>query len=523
MNTSSALKPHWSRHPLIALAIVLALAAALYWKSGLFGQTAAPVDHAAMGHGHNHAASSGTAPESASAGGAPQNDTRDIFISPERQQLIGVRSVPVISKSLVKQIRAVGKVALDETRVTHIHTKVTGYIEETFVNFVGQQVKHGQPVFTIYSPDLVATEKEYLLALKSRSVLRDSAFPWVSEGSDNLLEAARERLRLWDVTDDEIRSLDREGKVKRALTVFAPMGGIVTARSAYHHGTYVTPEMELYTLVDLSSVWVLGDIYEADLPYVHAGQQVTIEFPYGGYARRAGRIEYLYPFVDPKTRTAQVRMNFANPDLALKPDMFVNLSLQVRLPERPTIPEDALLDTGTEQYVFLDKGNGYLEPRLVKAGTLAEGYYAVESGLRAGDRVATGANFLIDSESRLKGALANMGKPKVQAPAAGAQTAGLKVDILEPAEAKVGTNSIRLRVRDASGNPVDGADVDVSLFMPQMGTMAPMTSRAQLRPAGNGEYAGSLEFPMAWTWQTTVTVRRGGQVLGTVQSSLTAR
>src|SRR5260221_6237742 len=288
MNTSSELNQHGSRPPLIALAIVLAIAAALYWKSGLFGQTAAPLDHAAMGHGHDHT-SSVTAPEAASAGGATQNDTREIFISPERQQLIGVRSVAVVPKSLVKQIRAVGKVALDETRVTHIHTKVTGYIEETFVNFVGQQVKHGQPVFTIYSPDLVATQKEYLLALKSRSVLRDSAFPWISEGSDNLLEAARERLRLWDVTDDEIRSLDREGKVKRALTVFAPIGVIVTARSAYHHGTYVTPEMELYTLVDLSSVWVLGDIYEADLPYVHAGQQVTIEFPYGGPAGRAGR------------------------------------------------------------------------------------------------------------------------------------------------------------------------------------------------------------------------------------------
>jgi hypothetical protein len=203
--------------------------------------------------------------------------------------------------------------------------------------------------------------------------------------------------------------------------------------------------------------------------------------------------------------------------------MFVNLSLQVRLPERPTIPEDALLDTGTEQYVFLDKGNGYLEPQLVKAGTLAEGYYAIESGLRAGDRVATGANFLIDSESRLKGALANMGKPKAHALGAVAQGSALKVEMLEPMEAKVGTNNIRLRVRDASGNSVDGADVDVSLFMPQMGTMASMTSRAQLRPAGSGEYAGSIEFPIAWTWQTTVTVRKGGQILGIVQTSLTAR
>ena len=509
--SASEVRQHWTRHPLVALAIALVIAAGGYWKSGLFGEVHPAV---AGGHEHNHAA----APAS-----APAAEARDIFISPERQQLIGVRSVPIVVKSLNKQIRTVGKVAYDETRVTHIHTRVTGFIEETFVNFIGQEVKHGQAVFTIYSPDLVATQKEYLLALKSKNVLKDSSFPWVSEGSDNLLEAARERLRLWDVTEGEIRALDRDGKVTRALTVYAPMSGIVTQRSAYHHGMYVTPEMELYTLVDLSSVWVMGDIYETDLPYVRPGQQADVEFPYGKETRRTGRVEYVYPFVDPKTRTAQARINFANPDLALKPDMFVNLSLQVRLPDRLAVPEDALLDTGTEQYVFLDKGNGYFEPRLVKAGGEAEGFYAIESGLKAGDRVVTGANFLVDSESRLKGALANMGKPQQKVPGVRFQVPGLAVEVIEPSAAKVGANAMRLVVRDASGAPVDGAEVEVTLLMPQMGSMPAMTARASLQPAGNGEYTGTIDIPMAWTWQTTVTVRKGGQTLGAVQTSLMAR
>jgi multidrug efflux pump subunit AcrA (membrane-fusion protein) len=507
---SSESKQHWTRHPLVALAIVLAVAAAGYWKLGWFAKATTVPEPAAHAH-RDHGAASPTA-----------NETRDIFIAPERQQLIGVRSVAVVMKSLTRQIRTVGKVAYDETRVTHIHTKVTGFIEETFVNYIGQEVKHGQPVFTIYSPDLVSTQKEYLLALKSRGVLKDSSFPWVAEGSNNLLEAAHERLRLWDVTEDEIQELDKEGKVKRAITVFAPMGGIVTQRSAYHHGMYVTPEMELYTLVDLSSVWVLGDIYESDLAYVRAGQQAVIEFPYGAHARRTGRIEYIYPFVDPKTRTAQARINFTNSDLALKPDMFVNLSLGVRLPAGPAIPEDALLDTGTEQYVFIDKGNGYFEPRLVKAGTQAEGFYAVESGLRAGERVVTGANFVIDSESRLKGALANMGRPEKQVSGARFQVPGVAVEIIEPTEARVGSNMARLKVRDASGAPVDGAEVEIVLFMPAMGSMPSMNSRATLKSAGNGEYAGSLDVRLAWTWQATVTVRKGGQTLGTVQTGLTA-
>ena len=526
MNTSES-KQHWTRHPLVALAVLLAGGAFFYAKSGLFREPARPGEQVAAGQagsgGHDHGSHGGSA-AGATVTGA---ESHDIFISPERQQLVGVRSVPVITKSLTKEIRAVGKVASDETRVTHIHTKVTGYIEETFVNFVGQSVHHGQPVFTIYSPDLVATQQDYLLALKSRTVLKDSAFPWVSQGSDNLLAAARERLRLWDVTEDEISTIEKTGKFIRALTVYSPATGIVTQRAAYHHGTYVTPEMELYTIVDLSSVWVLGDIYETDLPYMSVGQQALVEFPNGSRPSRAGKVVFLSPFIDPKTHTGQIRMNFTNQDLALKPDTFVNVNVQIRLPARPVVPEDAVLDTGTEQYVFVDKGNGYFEPRAVKRGGEAGGYFVIENGLRPGERVVTGANFLIDSESRLKGALANMRKPESQVSGAKGQASAsaqaLKIEIVEPMEAKVGSNNVHLVVRNASGNPVDGAEVEMKLFMPQMGSMAPMTSRATLKSAGGGMYLGAIDFPMAWTWQTTFTVRKRGEVLGVVQTNLMAR
>src|SRR2546430_900702 len=180
-----------------------------------------------------------------------------IYIAPERQQLIGVKTATAEMKSLTKEIRTVGRVAYDETKITHIHTKVSGFIEEVFADYVGKPVKAGEPLFTIYSPDLLATQQEYLLALKSNALLKDSAFPWVAGGSNNLLEAARQRLMLWDVSPAEIEALEKGGQVKRALAIYSPVSGVVMDRQAYHHGRYVTPEIDLYTIVGLSSILVL--------------------------------------------------------------------------------------------------------------------------------------------------------------------------------------------------------------------------------------------------------------------------
>lgn len=449
-----------------------------------------------------------------------------IFVPPEKQQMIGMRSVAAVVKPLVKDIRIVGKVSYDETKVTHIHTKVSGYIEQVFADSVGKPVRAGDPLFTIYSPDLVATQQEYLLALKSRKILKDSAFPWIADGSDNLLEAARSRLRLWDVSAEEIQRLEKEGVVKRAIEVYSPVSGIVTERKAYHHGTFVNSEMDLYTIVDLSQVWVLGEVYESELPYVKVGQPAEVDFPYSSTTKSLhGHVDYVYPYLDAKTRTAQVRLEFANPRLALKPDMFTNILVHINLGNQLVVPQDAVLNTGTEQYVFIDKGQGYVEPRLIRLGPAAGDNYGIEKGLKAGEKVVTAANFLVDAESRLKGAFANMGKPSAP-PAGGVQAAtaqNLNVEILEPKQAKVGGNPVRVAVRDASGKPVEGAQVEINLFMPQMGNMAPMSSKANLQSSGGGQYTGTVDVPMAWTWQTTITVKRGDQVIGTKQLNITAR
>jgi RND family efflux transporter MFP subunit len=466
-------------------------------------------------------AASQTSPIATSPSAFPQDAA--IFVAPEKQQLIGMRSVAAQMGTLTKDLRIVGKVSYDETKLTHIHSKVSGYIEEVFADSVGKPVRAGDPLFTIYSPDLVATEQDLLLALKSRSLLSESTVASAAQGAENLIAAARERLRLWDVTDREIQSLETEGKVKRAIAVYSPISGVVMERTAYHHGTFVDPSKDLFTIVDLSRVWVLGELYETDIPFVRAGQAAEIELPYSGGGRRLrGRVDFIYPFLDPKSRTVQLRMEFPNPGLLLKPEMFTNITMAVSIGRQVLVPQDAVMNTGTEQYVFIDKGNGYVQPRQVKVSADGGDKVGIQEGLKPGERVVTGANFVIDSESRLKGAFAGMGTPS-QAPKGGAASQPFSVEVLDPKTAKTGMNSIRLLVKDTAGAPIVGAQVDVSLFMPQMGSMAPMSSKATLAEAGNGVYTGQIEFPMAWTWQTTVTVRKSGNVLGVAETSITAR
>jgi len=515
---------------LILLILILGAAGSgLYLYNRKLSQPTASANAAGSGSdaaGKNGMAGTPVGNEALSQPAGADHGVSQIFIAPERQQLIGVKSATAETKSVVKEIRTVGRVAYDETKITHIHTKVSGYIEDVFVDYVGKAVKAGDPLFTIYSPDLVATQQEYLLALKSNDLLKDSAFPWVSAGSNNLLEAAKQRLLLWDITPAEIETLQQSGQVKRALNIYSHVSGVVMERQAYHHGKYVTPDMDLYMLVDLSNVWVLGEANESDLSFLKIGQMAEIELPYSSNLnRRRGRIVFISPTLDPKTRTVQVRVEFPNPDLALKPEMFVNFKLGVDLGRHLLVPADAVLDTGTLQYVFVERGQGYFEPRTVKVGAKTEDSYVIESGLKAGEQVVTAANFILDSESRLKGAFANMGEPSrvpIGAPIAGGAQ-NLKVEILEPKTAKAGSNTLRLSLKDASGKPIEDAEVEVGLFMPQMGNMPPMSSNAQLKHEGGGVYVGTIQFLMAWTWETTVTAKKNGQVIGSAKTTITAR
>jgi Cu(I)/Ag(I) efflux system membrane fusion protein len=473
--------------------------------------------------------SPGSAPSGADSNAAPTAPKPDIpparvRIAPERQQQIGVRFSEAMNKPAKIEIRAVGRVAYDETQIAHVHTKVNGWIEDVFVDFVGAPVRRGQPLFTIYSPELVASQEEYLLARRARDELGGSSFARVSEGSRTLLDSARRRLELWDMTPGQIEDLEKKGTVSRTLVVFSPVSGVVTERMAYHHGRTVTPEMDLYTIVDLSRVWVQAEVYEYEAPHIRVGQAAEIALPYDARKKSLrGKVAFIAPFLDPKTRTVQVRMEFPNPDLRLRPESFVNVTLQRDLGERCLVPKDAVMDAGQAQYVFVDQGDGYLEPREVKAGPeVAEGRI-IDEGLKEGERVATAANFIIDSESRLKGAFDAMGRP-TPVEASGGPAPQITAEVAtNPSPARIGKNQVRVRVKDAQGQPINDADVDIRFFMPQMTGMAEVNLTAKLEPAGKGEYTGEIKLPIAWSFATTVTVRKGGQVVGIAESTVTAR
>ncbi len=459
-------------------------------------------------------------PPTAAANGGRQR----IRITPERQQQIGVKFAAAAYQPAVVETRAVGRVAYDETQLAHVHTKVSGWIEDVFVDFVGAPVKRGQPLFTIYSPELVASQEEYLLALRAKGELAGSSFARVSQGSEALLESARRRLELWDLTASQIQALERDGKVSRTVTVFSHVNGVVTERMAYHHGKTVTPDMDLYTIVDLSRVWVQASVYEYEAPFVSVGQAAEITLPYETEPKvLRGGVRFIAPFVDPKTRTVQVRMEFPNPKLELRPEAFVNVTLARDLGKRLVVPKDAVLDTGTSQYAFVDRGDGYLEPREVKVGPDVSAGRVITGGLDEGERVVTAANFILDSESRLKGAIDAMGRPvPAEAQAASASTITAEVTT-SPTPAKVGRNRIRAVIKDASGQPIPDAEVAIRLFMPQMTGMAQVDVRGSLKPAGSGIYEGEVELPIAWSFDTTVTVRKGGQIVGTAQTTITSR
>jgi multidrug efflux pump subunit AcrA (membrane-fusion protein) len=330
-----------------------------------------------------------------------------VKIAEGRQQLIGVQTATVKRERVFRTIRAVGQITADETRLAHIHVKVNGWIDKVYVDYIGQLVKKGQPLFTLYSPDLVATEHEYLIARRGKQYLGDSSFPEASQGADSLLRSARERLRLWDISDDQIKKLDETGEVTRTLTFYSPIAGFVTDRKAFPQ-TSVTPDMELYTVADLSSIWATAEIYEYEVPYVHLGQQAQMELSYYPGKTYSGKVSYIDPTVDPQTRTVKVRLNFPNPRFELKPQMFSEVLLKIDYGSQIVVPPDAILDAGEKQTVFVALPNGYFEPRDVTVGAKLEDKVIVLSGLKPGESIVTSGNFLIDSESRLKSAMGGM-------------------------------------------------------------------------------------------------------------------
>jgi Cu(I)/Ag(I) efflux system membrane fusion protein len=330
-----------------------------------------------------------------------------VQITPERQQLIGVKFGNVEMKPLEKVIRTVGRVDYDEKRIVTVSPKIGGWIEDLYVDFTGRFVRKGEPLLTIYSPELVSTQEEYLIALRAKRDLAKSSFPEVAGSGESLAESAKRRLKLWDISDDQIKALEESGQVKKTLTLHSPFSGFVLEKTAYK-GMNVMPGMALYKLADLSVVWLYADIYEYELPFIRLGQQASIQLSYIPGETFTGKAIYIYPSLNPETRTAKVRFEIPNSHERLKPEMYANVEIKVHLGQKLAVPEGAIIDTGLRQMAIVDKGSGYFEPREVKVGSKVEGYYEVIKGLKAGERVVTSANFLIDSESKLKEAVGGM-------------------------------------------------------------------------------------------------------------------
>jgi membrane fusion protein, copper/silver efflux system len=342
---------------------------------------------------------------------ARTNLPEDAFhVTPEKQQLIGVQYGEAEFKAVSRTLRAVGRLALDETKITRVHPRVEGWIEEVFVDFIGKQVGKGQPLVSLYSPELWQTQQEYLLALKSRDELANSPFREAVAGSASLLAAARKRLELWDIEMAQLEHLEHTGRPFKALTLYAPSDGFVLTRNAFPKQR-VTPETELYAIADLSTIWVIADIYEFEAPEIKIGQPATVTLSYFPGRSYRGKVTYIYPQLDTTTRTLKVRIDVANPGFALKPDMFANVELGIGYDKQVVVPQEAVMDSGAEQLVFVAHEGGYFEPRKVRLGAKVDNEFIVLGGLKAGERVVTSANFLIDSESKLKSAAGGMGMP----------------------------------------------------------------------------------------------------------------
>ncbi|MFI5182477.1 MAG: efflux RND transporter periplasmic adaptor subunit [Thermoanaerobaculia bacterium] len=334
-----------------------------------------------------------------------------VTIDAQKRQLLGLKTTVVKRAPFETSIRTTGRIAADERRVHHVHTRYEGFVEHVTADFTGKFVTKGEVLALLYSPELYATQQEYLLALKASRSLGPSGVPSVAQGGRDLLAAARQRLLLWEITPADIAEIEKRGEPIRAMPVYAPISGFVTGRTAYH-GMKVMSADTLFDILDLSHVWLLADVYEYELPRLSLGEKATMTLSYWPGRSWEGTVTYVYPSVDEKTRTVKVRAEFENPKGELKPEMFSDVTIHGRPRTVLQVPDDAILESGTRNIVFVSEGEGRLVPREVSVGDHGAGVVEIRDGLKEGDVVVLGANFLVDSESRLKAAISAMGKTK---------------------------------------------------------------------------------------------------------------
>jgi len=450
-----------------------------------------------------------------------------VTLTSQRMQSIGVKTGPVEYKMVHDEIRTTGDIEVDETRLSEVQVRFAGWIQKVFVDSTFQTVRKGQPLLTIYSQELVATENEYLLAKQNREFLAQSTVPGVASGANNLLSSATERLKQWMIPDREIEELVQTGKVRRELEVDSPASGLITERMALPN-MYVQPGTKLYSVADLSTVWVYAQVFQNDLGRIRMGDsaEVTVD----SYPGRifAGRVSFIWPQLDQTTRTAKVRLEIPNPELKLSLGMFVNVKLAIALGRQLAIPAAGVFQSGTRQIAFVDRGSGYFEPREIEIGARAADDVVVTKGLKAGDRIVTSANFLMDSESQLQAAMGSFAPPPPGAGAASKMNAPQGQASISyssnPATPKKGNNTFQVKLSDADGKPVTRAQVTVTFFMaamPAMG-MAPMRTVISLSGKGGGIYEGAGQLPNGGTWQVTVLATKNGQTVAQKQLTVDA-
>lgn len=331
-------------------------------------------------------------PKKASEKEIGREERAAIEVPEVQQSKMGLKVTKAKKSKLEHMIRTVGTITADQTKEAHVHTKINGWIEKIYADYVGKPVKKGQPLFELYSPDLVATQEEYLVARKQGAQGKEIA------------QTAVERLKLWGVPETEIERLNKTGKAKKSLTFDVPVDGFIVNKTAIQ-GMYITPEMELYHIADISRVWLIVTLYEYDVAVISVGDEAEIQLPYDPNKSFKGKISYLYPEIELDTRTAKARIEIDNPEQKLKPGMFANITLKKDLGEAVVIPDDAVIDTGTRKIIFVKTAAARFEPRDIKVGPRIENRFAVLAGLKEGEEVVTSAHFLIDAESKVQAAI----------------------------------------------------------------------------------------------------------------------
>ena len=526
------------RTSLVWLAILAAVLGVLSYRSGSlrnrFGRhsTSASGTLQPEAAGPPAAAAGQPSPDQPIQEASPAPNPAPVQLTPERMQSIGVQIGEVAYKQVGDDLRATGTVDIDERLMSYVQVRFPGYIRRVFANATYQYVHAGEPLFTVYSPELVATQQELLLARQNQRVLGRSPVDGVASGAEALAGAAEQRLKQWSVPQSEIDKLTASGKPIVDLAIDSPATGYITERNALPN-MYVEPSTKLYTIADLSRIWVYAQVFQDDVGRLKPGDsaQITVDaYPGRTFFARIGAI---LPQVDMTTRTVRVRLALANPGLLLKPGMFVNVSLNTGTARSLVIPSSAVLQSGTRQLVFLEEGNGSFRPKEVTLGGRAGDNLIVLKGLPEHQLIVTSANFLIDSESQLQAAASSF---QSQPPSGGVTASqngrppgsqGLQATMelsTDPNPPQRGNNLLQVKIADPAGTPVMGADVTVRFYMPAMAAMgmAAMEITSKLTDKGNGIYQGTGKLDSGGTWQVTITAQKAGRTLAVKQLRVNA-